>query len=165
MSVRVSALPAGALLESHARAGAYTDCYSTALKRHVALSEFMEAFFTTFVFKSERYILAKAMNLPSTDRDAHEIAHGKANQFAAWKVEDREVNQAILAAGHTRLWLMVQSDELPASEGTVLYFGTAIVPNSRGSIGWQFKLFLSFHKIYSLILLGAAARRLARGRQ
>ena len=164
-NVHVAALPAGALLESYMRKGAYTDCYSTTVELDVALSEFIEAFYTTFVFKSERYILAKAMNLPSTDSEAHEIAHGKASQFAAWKVEDRQVNQAILAAGRTRSWLMVQSEDAPAGEATALYFGSAVVPDDRGGLGWHFKLLLSFHKIYSRILLGAAARRLCKRRQ
>ena len=164
-NIQVAALPAGALLESYVRDGAYTDCYSTTLEIEVTLSEFMEAFYTTFVFKSERFILAKAMNLPSTDSEAHEIAHGKARQFSAWKVEDRDVNQVILAAGRTRSWLMVHSEDSPAGEATALYFGSAIVPDNQGGPGWQFKLLLSFHKLYSRILLGAAARRLSKRRQ
>jgi len=165
LSAQVSALPAGSFLQPYSRSGEYTDCYSVALDFDVTLSEFMEAFYTTGVFKSERYILAKVMNLPSTDEEAHAVAQGSAHQFAAWMVEKRDSIQAILAAGRTRSWFMVQSAASSGSGHTVLYFGSAIVSNGQGRMGWQFRLLLSFHKLYSRILLSATARRLARGQQ
>lgn len=164
-NVRVAALPADALLETYVRKGAYTDCYSTALDFNIALSEFMEAFYTSLIFKFERFILARVMNLPSTDSEARKLAHGKVIQFAAWKVEARDANQIILAAGRTRSWLMVRSDDASATRATTLYFGSAIVTDNRGRLGWRFKLLLGFHKIYSQILLGAAAHQLGKRQQ
>ncbi len=56
--VRPSLLPTDALLASYSSSGAYTDCYSVRLDRPASLGEFMEAFYTTRVFKLERWLLA-----------------------------------------------------------------------------------------------------------
>lgn len=160
--VQSSALPPGAQLARHAAAGAYTDCYVVSVPGRVTLAQLIGAFYTTAVFKLERWILARFAGLPSTDEDALSLARGDAVRFAAWQLEAREPDQALLAAGRTRSWLMVA----PAPEGaprTTLYFGSAVLPRAHGDLGWPFRALLGFHRVYSRILLAAAARRLAGG--
>ena len=160
-SVQVAALPVGALLERYSATGAYTDCYEVAVPGHASLAEFMAAFYTTPVFKVERWLLAHLARYPSTDEQALSLAKGQLTHFAAWQVEARESGQAILAAGRTRSWLMVR----PAKGGaTSLFFGSAVVPRRRGGLGWSFGVLLGFHRLYSRVLLASAARRLTKGK-
>jgi hypothetical protein len=157
-SVHTTALPAGALLERYASSGAYTDCYSVSLPSTLSLEEFVAAFYTTPLFQLERWLLARLLRLPSTDREAVLLAQGQVSRFAAWQVEARSPSQALLAAGRTRSWLMVA----PAMPGTTtLFFGSAVVPRRKGGLGWQFSALLGFHKLYSRALLTSAVRRLA----
>jgi hypothetical protein len=164
-SIQPCPIPAGASLESYSKRGSYTDCYSVSIQRTVTQSEFVEAFYTTTVFKVERFLLATVLSLPSTDAEATLLASGKVDRFAAWSVEQRMSDQLLLAAGPTRSWLMVSAIGEPAETGTRLYFGSAVVPTRQGRnrtavMGWQFHALLGFHKLYSRILLRAAARKL-----
>ena len=162
-SIDPSPLPAGALLDTYVLAGAYTDCFTTELSRLVSHAQFVEAFYTTAVFKLERWLLGTFMARPSTDKQAQELASGSSGVFAAWSVEKRAPNQVLLAAGRTRSWLMTAPLPGEASGSTRLYFGSAVVPR-RGTakLGWQFTALLGFHKLYSRVLLWAAQSRLAK---
>jgi hypothetical protein len=162
-SVVATALPPGALLAAYAETQAYTDCYSVTVGRPVSFAEFIEAFYTTPPFKLERWLLGRFAGLASTDAEARRLAQGQASRFAAWHVEAREPHQAILAAGRTRSWLMVGPQPAEPGATTTLFFGSAVVPRKRGGMGWSFNALLGFHKLYSRVLLGTAARRLARG--
>ena len=107
---------------------------------------------------------------PSTDLQARQLAAGELNEFAAWRVEARAVDQLLLCAidGRTRSWLMVSAADVLGR--TRLYFGSAVVrkpmppnsPNATGmpTLGFVFKALLGFHKVYSRALLCAAAARL-----
>jgi hypothetical protein len=150
-------LPAGSLLAAYVASGAYTDCYTTAVSRPASQAEFVEAFYTTAVFKLERLILKWLVSRPSTDHEAGQLGRGEVSSFAAWAVEARSENQVLLRAGRTRSWLMVDPT------GTRLYFGSAITPR-QGRMGAAFTALLGFHKIYSRVLLAAAASRLSRRR-
>ena len=154
--VRSAPLPSDALLASYSRSGAYTDCYSVSLDRPASLCEFMEAFYTSRIFKLERWLLASFLRFPSSDDEAKMLAQGEVERFSAWQVEARRGDQAVLAAGRTRSWLMVA----PSGELTTLFFGSAIVPRRHGGLGWPFNILLTFHKVYSRILLRAAAKKL-----
>ena len=154
--VRPAPLPPDALLASYSNSGAYTDCYTVSLDRPATLSEFMQAFYTTRIFKLERWMLASTLRIPSSDDEAKSLAQGKVDHFSAWQVEARREDQAVLAAGRTRSWFMVS----PTGQRTTLFFGSAIVPRQRGGLGWQFNLLLTFHNVYSRILLRAAAKNL-----
>lgn len=160
MSVRPTALPDHALLQVHARNGAYTDCYVTDVSRAVSHARYVEAFYTTWVFKLERWILTWAVRKPSTDEQARQLAAGTLDSFAAWSVEQRADNQILLCdfLGSTRSWLMVT----PLGTDTRLYFGSAVVKRGPAGIGRSYRLLLAFHKLYSRVLLSAAARRLVR---
>src|SRR3546814_949340 len=70
--IHATRLPNGALLEQYSASGAYTDCYSATLVGHISLADFMGVFYTTPIFKLERWILAKVLQLPSTDQRSEE---------------------------------------------------------------------------------------------
>ncbi len=158
-------LPADALLGRYSGSGAYADCYSATISRAVSHAEFVEAFYTTWVFRLERLILKLAVSRPSTDAEARELAEGTRDSFAAWNVEARAADQLLLGdfMGRTKSWLMVAATET----GTRLYFGSAVVP-MRGAnpekprLGFVFTALLGFHKLYSRILLRSAVARLSR---
>lgn len=133
--------------------------------RTVSQADYIEAFYTTAVFKVERQILAWAVSRPSTDPQARELAAGTRDAFAAWTVEGRSADQLLLCdfQRRTRSWLM----SVPTDGGTRLYFGSAVVPvaGRRGGparMGFVFAALLGFHKVYSRVLLRAAIARLAR---
>jgi hypothetical protein len=165
-SVQRCALPVGAALGAYVREGVYTDCYAVVLPRVVTQAEYVQAFYTTAVFKVERWLIARFLSRPSTDSQARQLAQGAVNSFAAWSVERREPNQLVLAAGRTRSWLMASADPGSGAPSTKLYFGSAVVPRRGGGSGqsamsWQFRALLGFHKLYSRVLLSAASRRLS----
>ncbi len=91
--------------------------------------------------------------------------HGKRDTFAAWTVEARAPDQLLLCdfMGRTRSWLMVAPAEAPG--GTRLYFGSVVVPERNATTGETampatHSRLLGFHRLYSRMLLSAAARRL-----
>jgi len=169
-TIRPCALPEGALLRKYRERGTYTDCYATEVAWPVSRAEFVEAFYTTAVFKIERGILKWLAAKPSTDMEARQLASGALDAFAAWRVEGGAPDQLLLRdfSGRTRSWLMVlpiENDDGSAS--TRLYFGSAVVPVVSGeagqaSLGFAFGALMGFHKLYSRVLLNAASARLAR---
>ena len=96
---------------------------------------------------------------PSTDVEAHQLADGTADKFAAWTVESRSDNELLLCdfIRRTRSWLMVKND----GARTQLYFGSAIVPKTgETSLKLGFRALLGFHQIYSVLLLASAKSKL-----
>jgi len=166
--IRPCQLPTGALLSRYLGSGAYADCYVAEIARTVSHAEFVEAFYTTMVFKLERLILRLLVSRPSTDAQATQLAQGTLSSFAAWSVEGRAPDQLLLSdfTGRTKSWLMVKP-ESAESTGTRLFFGSAVVPvrdptSGRPSLGFMFSALLGFHKVYSRVLLHAARSRLSR---
>lgn len=160
-------LPPQALLCRYNRHGGYTDCYRTVIARPVWQAEYVEAFYTTAVFRTERLIL-RLLRLGGTDAQARELAEGRRSRYAAWSVEDRSENQLLMcdAYGSTRSWLMTEPCELDGHPATRLYFGSAVVPRAQGRegrvrIGFMYRALMGFHKLYSVILLAAARRQLS----
>ena len=156
-------LPQEALLRKDRDAGAYTDCYATEIAARVSHAAYVEAFYTTRVFKLERLLLKWFVSKPSTDDDARRLARGELDAFAAWTVEARVRDQILLAdfMGRTKSWLMIA----PLGDaGTRLYFGSAVVKvrdkTGRPQLGSTFSALLGFHKLYSRVLLAAAKSRL-----
>lgn len=156
-------LPSSALLRRSKDAGAYTDCYTVQVPRRVSHAEYVEAFYTTFVFKTERVLLKWLVDKPSTDADARRLAHGELDSFAAWTVEARAPDQLLMAdyVGRTKSWLMIASS---GDAATRLYFGSAVVPvrgkSGQPAMGRQYSALLGFHKLYSRVLLRAAAAKI-----
>ena len=135
----------------------------------VSLAQLIEAFYTTGIFRIERFILGIAAGRPSTDDDVRKLAEGAADKFAAWNVENRDAKQILLAdfSGRTRSWLMVEPITQDGADGARLYFGSAVTPiinkkSGEKRMGAGFQLLLGFHKLYSRTLLYAARARLAR---
>jgi hypothetical protein len=128
----------------------------------VSQAAFVQAFYTTWLFKLERLLLRWFVARPSTDVQARELAKGGRDAFAAWDVERRDGEQLLMCdlAGRTRSWLMTE----PFGAGTRLYFGSAVVPDigadGRPRMAGLFRVLLGFHKLYSRALLAAAARKL-----
>ncbi len=167
--IRACALPVGALLSTYLRGGSYADCYVTEVAGPVSHAEYVESFYTTTVFKTERLLLAWFASRPSTDLQARELASGTLCSFAAWSVEARSTDQLLLCdfQGRTRSWLMCAPGRGIHPNGTLLYFGSAVVPakstrSEASEMGFVFRALLGFHKLYSRVLLRAAASRLER---
>lgn len=166
-AVQPCAIPESAFLSRYARGGAYADCYFAELERSVSQAEYIEAFYTTFVFRLERFIL-RFVGKPSKDSEVRELAAGARDSFAAWEVEDRNPNQLLLTdfTGNTRSWLMAVPVEHHGGDAqTRLYFGSAVVPRRNASTGKEelgrpFSALLGFHKLYSRVLLHSALARL-----
>ena len=142
---------------------AYADAYTLRLPQAVSLAEFVEAFYTTRLFKLERWLIART-GRPSTDADVRALAQGEDRRMAAWTVEAREGDELLMHedSGVTRSWFKV---EAAAGGATTLWFGSAFMPR-KGEAGgkprfsWLFHALLGFHRSYSRALLAAAARRL-----
>lgn len=152
-------VPDASLLGAYARRGAFTDCYATSVPAAITLPEFIEAFYTTRLFKLERWLLATALNVRSSDEQALELAQSKSEQFSAWKVESRSNHEILLNAAQTRSWLGVrpQTSTVPT---TTLLFGSAVVPKRPGGkFSPAFHMLVGFHRLYSRLLLAAASKR------
>jgi hypothetical protein len=165
--VRAQVLPTHSLLSRYAASGSYTDCYLTEVSGVVSQAEYVEAFYTTWLFKLERLILEWLVARPSTDDEAAQLARGSRESFAAWSVELRAADQLLMCdfRGGTRSWLMAEPAARNGGAVTRLYFGSAVVAQQDKKTGQrrlkpQFNALLGFHKLYSRALLRAARRRL-----
>jgi hypothetical protein len=164
-SIHACELPDHALLRRYRRAGSYADCYSARVPTRAAHAAYVEAFYTTWLFKLERRLLARLVARPSTDAQARELARGERTSFAAWDVEATAPDQLLLTdfRGRTRSWLMSEPD----GDGTRLYFGSAVVAaverrTGERRLAFAHRVLLGFHRLYSRLLLDAAARRVGR---
>lgn len=156
-------LPAHALLAAYARNGAYTDCYCAEVKGTTSCADYVEAFYTTPLFKTERLILKLAVASPSSDAQARQIANGTIDRFAAWTLEARTDQQLLMRDifGNTRSWFMVEPVDANGAAGTRLYFGSAV---TKGAMNRRaFRWLTGFHVLYSKALLSAARRRIGSG--
>lgn len=160
-------VPMSSLLRQYKEGAGYADCYVAEVSGSITQEAFIEAFYTSPLFKVERTLLKYLASKPASDADAKQLAAGQASKFSAWRVEGQSPTELLLAdfTGRTRSWLMAVpvAGSTPATF-TRLYFGSAVVPrSSRGtrkpSIGWPFALLLGFHRLYSRLLLAAASRR------
>ncbi len=168
--VQKSKLPTDALLAQYEEMdGCYTDCYVVKIDRTVSFAEFVAAFYVTWLFKLERFVLNHLASRPSTDEQAYQLAHEQTDHFAAWHVEKRAANQLLMCdmSGRTRSWFMTTPIADVGQNETRLYFGSAVVPENgtRGrkpTLGLIFTALLGFHKLYSRALLSTAKARLQR---
>lgn len=164
--VAASPMPAKALLARYAERGAFTDCFKTTIDREIQFPSYIVAFYTTPLFRVERFILRWLAKRPSSDEDVRRLGAGATTEFAAWTVEARSEDQLLLCdmLGRTRSWLMAVPDTRP-SGNTVLYFGSAVVPrrsseSGKPRMGAGFSVLKGFHYWYSKALLAGAASRL-----
>jgi len=168
-SIEPCPLPYNALLNTYQHNGAYTDCYCTEISRTVTHSQYVNAFYTTSVFKLERSILKWVVSKPSSEAQVVQLADGETDTFSAWTVEKRCENQVLLCdyQKRTRSWLMITHEESENGITTRLYFGSAVVPiknikTGNSSFGLVFHALSWFHKMYSVVLLFSAKARLMR---
>ena len=156
-------LPDNALLRRYDNgAGHYTDCYSVTVSDKIELPNFVEAFYTAPLFRSERVVLKFAARRPSTDEDAANVASGQTSQFAVWDVEDRSENQLLMCdmTSKTRSWFMTRE----VAGGTQLFFGSAVIADKdTGKQGFLFHALAPVHNIYARALLKGAVNRLNQG--
>ena len=165
-TVHRCAVPLNSLLSQYKDGPGYADSYVTQVPCTVTQAAFIEAFYTSPLFKIERTLLQVLASKPATDADAKALASGTATRFSAWRVEAQSSSELLLAdfTGRTRSWLMVTPAPLTnEAPKTLLYFGSAVVPlPSQGAqaprMGWGFHALLGFHRLYSRLLLGAAGK-------
>ena len=157
-------LPDQALLQQYRESGAYTDCYAARIDGTVSHCDYVAAFYTTWLFRLERFILKWLAAKPSTDDDVRRLVNEQQSEFAAWTVEARAENQLLMCDfnGRTRSWFMTAV----SNGSTVLYFGSAVVQvgtrrSGKPELGTSFNLLLGLHKLYSRALLSAARARLS----
>jgi len=166
-SIEPCTIPDGALLNNYLGGGAYTDCYVTDIHGSVSHAQYVLAFYTTLVFRLERFILKVTVSRPSTDVQAEQLAVGSTDTFAAWRTEARSENQLLMSdfSRRTRSWLMILPMTGTGEPCTRLYFGSAVVPvedprTGKVTLGFGFRALLGFHRFYSKVLLYAARSRL-----
>lgn len=166
-TIRSCPIPDDALLLAYRENGSYADCYCVEVDRPVKHAELVQAFYTSWLFKIERFILKWSVRRPSTDEDARQLALGAREHFAAWRVEKRAENQLLLCdfTGRTRSWLMTTAIDANTVTCTRLHFGSAVVPRidaqtGAASLGAGFHALLGFHRLYSRLLLRAACANL-----
>ena len=169
-SIEPCSLPKHALLARYQLGGdleGYTDCFAIKLQKRIEFADFVVAFYTSPLFKIERFIL-RLIGKPANDKKARELALGLRADFAAWTVEDRSQDQILLCdfMKKTRSWLMVElSDEERQSN---LYFGSAVVFKTSETNEVKppagFSLLSRFHVWYSKALLNAAHRQLVKSK-
>ena len=71
-------IPANALHAHYATTGGHADCYAADAPAPVSLAAFVLAFYTSPLFRLERWILAVVLGRPSTDAEAKAVAVGEA---------------------------------------------------------------------------------------
>lgn len=158
-------LPSDTLLARYAidsngaRLPHYTDCFVVDVDREVPLHDFVRAFYTTPLFRSERLVLALA-GLSSTDADIEALLAGRQQHFAAWTIEDRTEDQLLMCDVNqrTRSWFRVAAQ--PGASR--LFFGSAVTATKTSSLPRGYTALLGLHRVYSRALLRAARRRLKR---
>ena len=168
MSIHRCSLPPDAFLQRYAGNVGYADCFRVDVRGTVGLGRYVEAFYTTRLFKAERAILSLAGH-PSSDAEAAVVAQGDTPRVAAWHVEARADDQLLMCdvTGRTRSWFQVA---LNRDGDTTLYFGSAVTSvetgvTGRKSMGLVFNVLMPVHILYSRALLAAAKRKIARSSQ
>lgn len=168
VTVQPCEIPISSALRAVQATGAFADCYATDVRGTVSRAEFVEAFYTTTLFKVERKLLAWFAGKRGTNMDAARLANGTATSFSAWTVESSSDDQILLAdfTGRTKSWLMVvRLRDSQKEEFTRLYFGSAVLPKRSSSpgvsrMGIAFHALSGFHTLYSKLLLLAARSKL-----
>lgn len=161
--------PDAALIREYARLpGGYVDCFYADVGGRVTLSDYIEAFFSTPVFRAERLMLNLTANGRSNRQSASELASGSSDKMAIWTTQARDDAQILMIAGNGPVftWLMVEEAQTDAFSSR-LYFGSAVLPTATGKDGTPkmaagFRVFLGLHIFYSRLLLWWAARDLDR---
>lgn len=172
-SIKPCSQPSNSLLANYQKNGAYTDCYQTEISAEITQSQFIQAFYSTAIFKLERLLLKYLVSKPSSDNQLNLLCEGKTETFSAWTVEEKCQDQLLMCdyLKRTRSWLMVEAINTVEGQKTRLYFGSAVVPRKHSHTGETSpksglltglspRILLGFHKLYSRVLLYCARSRL-----
>lgn len=146
----------------------YVDCFCVDVSARVSLADFVLAFYTSPVFRIERWILRLTIGAPSIDADAKAVAIGTAKTFAARHVGERTNDQLLMCDRYeaARWWFRVA----PLDDGgTLLQFGSGVAVRAKANdegltISGGFRFLVWFHVLYSRLLLWQASRRVTRKR-
>lgn len=162
-SIKATDVPESAFLKRYAdHPDCITDAYVTEIAFETGLPALLYHFYTSWLFRLERWVLERGLRISISDQDARDLALGQTNSFAVWEVEDRDETQALLRVRTGRFcsWFMVEQSAL---ESTRLYFGSAVLPREDGqSPGLSIRALYGFHVLYSRALLSAARKSLIR---
>ncbi|APE45393.1 hypothetical protein BOO69_09100 [Sulfitobacter alexandrii] len=159
---RAVPVPRDSSLSRYVGQGAtYTDCYEVMFPGRADLGEFITAFYTTWLFRLERLVLAAVLRRPIRDAEVAALAAG-ADSFAVWQVETRGEGQILLCdtRGATRSWLAVAPKE---GGVTRLLFGSAVVAHGPDGLPRAVHLFTPLHRVYARGLLRLAEWKLRKG--
>lgn len=147
----------------------YRDCFVTTVPRTVSLADYVDAFYNSWLFKLERWILAVLLRLPSRDDEPRRLVQGSCERFSAWVLTARTDEQLLMSdfQSATRSWFAVAPTSGGSCVVTQLYFGSGIAAVLDGTQGAPrmtlgFRLLGGFHVLYSRLLLAAARARLLR---
>ena len=141
--------------------GYYVDALCVHVPTRQYQRDFVSAFYTTRLFRLERFVLSTLARTPTSDADAMALAAGMTDRFAVWTVEARREDEILLAdaSGRTKSWLHAA----PEGQGTRLWFGSVVVPvmrKGKPTLGPVFHTLEGVHKVYARLLLKAAASNL-----
>ena len=145
------------------RWGGYHDCFCICVRGRVTLQQFVEAFYTSGLFRVERALLRVFLAFPSSDADARGLARGTRDTFAAWYAEARTATELLMCDRYerTRSWFRIAPH---GDGGTEICFGTAVAGRRRVDesfdMSFPFHVLRGFHVLYSQMLLRAAVRSL-----
>ena len=84
-----------------------TNCFRNEIPKTVDLSDFIDAFYKTPLFRLERLVLSLATTGRMRDVDITALSKGQVDRISVWQVETRLDAQILLSAGGTKSWLMV----------------------------------------------------------
>ena len=160
------ALPTQSLLHKYRADEAVIDCYQVTISDNYSYQQFISAFYSSWLFSIERFILRVVVNKPSSAGQLQHLVCGTGDKFAVWHVEQRAQNQLLLCDdfGRTRSWLMVEAGVDNNSQAiTTLYFGSAVIikkNTTNNKYPLSFRLLGRFHHWYSMALLRAGKNRL-----
>lgn len=162
MIPRACPVPGDALLHRYVGKGAtYTDCFEVMHPLAADLAAFITAFYTSWLFRLERAVLAVPLRRPIRDTEVRALAAG-AERFAVWSVEARDQGQILLRdrSGATRSYLAVS----PKQGGvTRLLFGSAVLAAEGRPQPRAVRMITPLHRGYSRALLRAAEWKLRKG--
>lgn len=160
MQIDETTPPETSLIQQYVTAeGHYTDAFLTEAPPEADLARFVTAFYTSMPFKAERLVLRLFAGAKSTDAEARALGAGERDSFAVWTVAARTESEILMRdkSGRTMSWLCVR--------GGRLWFGSVVIPvmhRGRLTLGPVFYSLLKAHKVYSRVLLSAAAAKLRR---
>ncbi|WOE75261.1 hypothetical protein [Alterisphingorhabdus coralli] len=146
-SIESIPVPPDSLLAQFGPAHASRDCFARTVPGTVSLTDFVERFYCSWVFRPERLALG-LIGHGASNADARQLAHGKAQRFSAWNVIERRDTEILLqdVLGATASWLAVQYH----GETTTLLFGSWVGKPSQN----RSRILGPFHRWYSRVLLG-----------